>query len=61
MKTPIIDIMPTKNEAPCKFDNNGECLKCDTTFEHCAYDRWKNKDYKWESKEELDQMFKEYE
>ena len=48
------------NKIPCDFDHNGECLKCDCSFEYCAFDRWKNKDYTFESKEELDTMFKNY-
>ena len=47
--------------APCKFDHNGECLICDCWLEHCAHDRYLNKDYKWESKEELEEMFEKEE
>lgn len=43
---------------PCKFDHNGECLICDCWPENCAYDRFINEDYKWETKEELEEMFK---
>lgn len=46
---------------PCSYDKNGECTFCDTTFEYCAYDRWKNKDYTWESEDELNKMFENYE
>lgn len=44
---------------PCKFDHNGECLICDCWPSECAYDRMLNKDYKYESKEELEEMFKD--
>ena len=46
---------------PCDFDHNGECLICDCWPENCAYHRYINKDYKWETKEELKEMFKDYE
>lgn len=45
---------------PCNFDHNGECLVCNCSYELCAYDRWKNKDYKYETEEELDKMFEMY-
>jgi len=45
--------------SPCKFDHNGECLICDCWISECAYDRMLNKDYKYESKEELEEMFKD--
>ena len=45
---------------PCNFDYNGECLICDCWPADCAYQRLLAKDYKWESKEELDEMFKVY-
>lgn len=44
-------------DKPCNFDHNGECLICDCWASDCAYDRMINKDYKWESKEELEDMF----
>lgn len=46
---------------PCVFDHNGECLICDCGITECAYIRWKNKDYKYETEEELEEMFKYYE
>lgn len=49
-----------KNQYPCRLDNNGECTVCDTSLEYCGYDRMINKDYRYESKEELKEMFKEY-
>jgi len=42
----------------CTLDNNGECTICNCSFQNCAYDRMINKDYRWESKEELEEMFK---
>jgi hypothetical protein len=45
---------------PCSFDHNGECLVCDCWHQDCAYARMINKDYKWETKEELEEMFKNY-
>lgn len=44
---------------PCTFDHNGECLICDCWMSECAYMRMINKDYRWESKEELEEMFTE--
>jgi len=45
---------------PCDFDHNGECLICDCWPLDCAYKRYLNGDYKWESKEELEKMFKDF-
>lgn len=45
---------------PCDFDHNGECLICDCWHSDCAYMRYLKKDYKWETKEELEEMFKNY-
>jgi len=42
---------------PCKFDHNGECLICDCWSINCAWDRLYKCDYKYESKEELEDMF----
>ena len=47
-------------EKPCDFDHNGECLICDCWSQDCGWDRMLNKDYKYESKEELEEMFKDY-
>ena len=44
-------------EKPCNFDHNGECLVCDCWPLNCAFARHINKDYKYETKEELEQMF----
>ena len=49
----------TMNEWPCNFDHNGECLICDCWISDCAYKRYLNQDYKWETKEELEDMFKD--
>ena len=45
---------------PCQLDHNGECLICDCWISDCAYDRYLKKDYKWETKEELEEMFKDF-
>lgn len=45
---------------PCEFDHNGECLICDCWITDCAYARYLNKDYKWETAEELEAMFKDF-
>ena len=47
-------------QKPCKMDHNGECLICDCWPSNCAYKRYLNQDYKWESKEELEKMFKDF-
>lgn len=51
----------SKKGMPCDMDHNGECLVCDCDFLQCAYIRYLKGDYKWETKEELEKMFKEYE
>lgn len=43
---------------PCNLDRNGECLICDCWLSNCAYDRYLNEDYIYETKEELEVMFK---
>lgn len=43
---------------PCEFDHNGECLVCDCWPSDCAWERMHNKDWKYESREELVEMFK---
>jgi hypothetical protein len=45
---------------PCKFDHNGDCLICDCWISDCGYQRYLNEDYRWESKKELEQMFKDF-
>lgn len=51
--------MSSEDKAPCKLDHNLECLVCDCWIENCAYDRYLAKDYKWETEEELKQMFEQ--
>lgn len=51
--------LPPKT-TPCDFDHNGECLICDCWISDCAYTRYLNKDYKYESEEELKQIFEKY-
>jgi hypothetical protein len=50
----------TKKKFPCDPDHNGECLVCDCWLTQCAFDRWLIGDYTYETKEELDLMFKDY-
>lgn len=45
---------------PCNLDHNGECLICDCWISDCAWQRYLNKDYKWESEEELKELFRDY-
>jgi len=45
---------------PCDLDHNGECLVCDCWLSDCGYQRYLNRDYKYESKEQLEHMFKDY-
>lgn len=45
---------------PCDLDHNGECLVCDCWPTDCAFHRWLNKDCMWETEEEMDNMFKDY-
>ena len=56
MKDKVIN-MNEEIKKPCNPDHNGECLICDCWLSDCAYDRWLNKDYSYESKEELNDMF----
>jgi hypothetical protein len=42
----------------CDFDHNGECLTCDCWPDSCGYLRYMNQDYKWETREQLQEMFK---
>ena len=53
--------MKSNEKFPCNFDHNGECLICDCWISDCAYMRYLKKDYKWETKEELEELFKENE
>jgi hypothetical protein len=45
---------------PCDLDHNGECLVCDCWISDCAFKRWIKEDYKWETEDELTNMFDEY-
>jgi hypothetical protein len=45
---------------PCNFDHNGECLVCDCWPSECAWQRYLNQDYTYETKEQLEEMFKMY-
>jgi hypothetical protein len=45
---------------PCNFDHNGECLICDCWISDCAWKRLLTEDYKYESKKELIEMFKDF-
>jgi hypothetical protein len=49
------------NSIPCNPDHNGECLVCDCWLSDCAYYRYLNKDYTYETEEELREMFKDFE
>lgn len=44
---------------PCNFDHNGECLICNCWVDYCAWDRYLNKNYDYEQKQELEIMFKD--
>ena len=61
MKKLDIELATKRNNLnkPCHFDHNGECLICDCWPENCAYLRMLNGDYRYESKEELEEMFKD--
>lgn len=47
-------------KTPCKVDHNGECLICDCWLSNCGFRRLIDEDYRYESKEELIEMFSEY-
>ena len=49
-----------ETKTPCNFDHNGECLICDCWPDACAYQRYLRGDYTYETKDELEQMFKDY-
>lgn len=44
---------------PCSFDHLGSCLICDCWPSECAWLRLMKEDYRWETKEELEEMFKD--
>lgn len=45
------------SKIPCDFDHNGECLICDCWMDSCAYQRYLNEDYTYETKQQLGDMF----
>lgn len=47
------------NKLPCDFDHNGECLICDCWASECAWQRYLKEDYRYETKEELEELFKD--
>lgn len=47
----------SNKKSPCELDHNGECLICDCWPSECAYPRYLNKNYEYETKEELERMF----
>lgn len=47
-----------REEYPCNLDHNGECTVCDCWLVDCAYERYLNEDYTYETKEQLEKMFK---
>jgi hypothetical protein len=52
--------MTMEKMIPCDLDHNGECLVCDCCISECAWERYLNRDYTYESKEELEKLFKNY-
>ncbi len=42
---------------PCDLDHNGECLICDCLVDGCAYTRYLQGDFTYETEEELKKMF----
>jgi hypothetical protein len=56
---PWSDRVKQSKKSPCNFDHNGECLVCDCWPSECAWQRYLKEDYRWETKEELEEMFKE--
>ena len=47
-------------KSPCNPDHNGECLICDCWLSECAYQRFLNNDYTYETREQFVEMFKEH-
>lgn len=47
-------------DTPCDMDHNGECLICDCWSTNCAWKRLVNNDYKYESREDLLKIFKDF-
>lgn len=48
------------SSVPCDFDHNGECLICDCWASDCGWERLIKNDEKYESLEELREMFKDF-
>lgn len=45
---------------PCNFDHNGECLVCDCWVSDCAWWKMWGGDFKYNTLDELIQMFKDH-
>jgi hypothetical protein len=45
---------------PCNQDHNGECLVCDCWLSNCALDRLRIGDFKYETLDELLDVFKDH-
>lgn len=50
-------IKQIREAAPCKFDNNGECIICDCWPSECAFERLVNQNYTYEDEEKLKSLF----
>jgi len=55
-----LQMITETKQIPCNLDHNGECLICDCWISDCAYQRYLNKDYTYETEDELEQMFKNF-
>ena len=44
-------------KTPCKFDHNGECLVCDNWLENCSFKDFLNKNWRYLTKKEHEEMF----
>ena len=47
-------------KTPCDLDHNGECLVCDCWLSDCAIQRLHDRNYRYESREELLILLKDY-
>jgi hypothetical protein len=47
-------------KSPCDLDHNGECLICDCWISSCGWKRLLTEDYKYESKDELLELFRDF-
>jgi hypothetical protein len=52
--------MRIDSHTPCNLDHNGECLVCDCWISACGWKRLLENDFKWESKEQLLEIFKDF-